>query len=159
MITPPTSATRHPRRVAHLNSYEDAAGLVTTNQSFTMVEGVLRTFRRRLDVNDALAFANVLPALTRALFVADWDPAEPRREFGDRVEMTNEVKALRENHNFSPDNAIDAVAIALRKNLDESALDRVLDRLPPGAREFWRVRPPASAVSRSSRGPPPARRC
>src|SRR3954464_15605349 len=83
----------------------DAAGLVTTNQSYTMVEGVLRTFRRRLAVADALAFGDVLPPLVRALFVANWDLDEPRRDFGDRAAMTAEVQALRRDHNFSPDHA------------------------------------------------------
>jgi uncharacterized protein (DUF2267 family) len=42
-----------------LRDARDEAGLVTTNQSFTMVEGVLRAFRRRLEVDEALAFAAV----------------------------------------------------------------------------------------------------
>jgi uncharacterized protein (DUF2267 family) len=125
-----------------LKDARDAAGLVTTNQSFTMLDGVLRTFRRRLDVHQAIAFAAVLPAAARALFVTDWDPGEPRREFGDRADLVEEVKDLRRDHNFSPEDCIDAVAIALRKNVDEAALDRVLAELPSGAREFWAVPPP-----------------
>lgn len=34
-----------------------------------MVQGVLQTFRRRLDVKEAVLFANVLPPMLRALFV------------------------------------------------------------------------------------------
>ena len=109
-----------------------------------MVEGVLRTFRRRLTVTEALAFADVLPPLARALFVSSWDVREPLRPFGPAAELTAEVKALRRDHNFSPDNAIEAVAIALRRHLDEAALDQLLARLPPGAAEFWAVHRAAS---------------
>jgi uncharacterized protein (DUF2267 family) len=35
-----------------LGDAADAAGLVTANQAFTMTEGVLRAFRRRLTVRD-----------------------------------------------------------------------------------------------------------
>jgi uncharacterized protein (DUF2267 family) len=120
-----------------LRDARDAAGLVTTNQSFTMVEAVLRTFRRRLDVADALAFANVLPPLVRALFVADWDPREPRGEFDSRAALTDEVKSLRRDHNFSPDDAIRAVAVAVRRHVDGPAFDRILAGLPAGAADFW----------------------
>ena len=52
--------------------------------------------------------------------------------------MTKEVQALRADHNFSPETAIRDVAVALRQNVDESALDRVLARLPEGAVRFWK---------------------
>jgi uncharacterized protein (DUF2267 family) len=116
----------------------DTAGLITTNQAYTMVQGVLHTFRRRLDLKDAIRFAGVLPAALRALFVADWNPEERRRPFEDRAVMTEEVRALRADHNFAPETAIQDVARALRRHVDEAVLDRVLESLPPGASEFWR---------------------
>ena len=116
----------------------EASGLATTHQVYTMVQGVLLVFRRRLDVRDAVLFANVLPPVLRALFVADWDTGEPRLPFADRAVMTKEVQALRADHNFSPETAIRDVAVALRQNVDESALDRVLARLPEGAVRFWK---------------------
>lgn len=70
--------------------------LATRNQTYTMVQGVLQVFRRRLDLRDALRFADVLPPVLRAIFVADWDPDEPRRPFEDRSAMTREVQALRQ---------------------------------------------------------------
>jgi uncharacterized protein (DUF2267 family) len=54
-----------------------AAGLTTTNQAYTMVQGVLQVFRRRLEVNEAIRFLSVLPVGVRALFVADWDVNQP----------------------------------------------------------------------------------
>lgn len=116
----------------------ESSGLTTRNQAYTMAQGVLQTFRRRLDVRQTARFANVLPPVLRALFVADWDPDEPRRPFESREAMTKEAQALRRDHNFAPDTAIRDVAIALRKNVDVGALDRVLGTLPAGAADFWR---------------------
>jgi len=117
----------------------DISGLNTTNMAWNMVVGVLHTFRRRLPVQDALRFADVLPPVLRAIFVADWDTSEPPRAFDDRVAMTREVQALRAAHNFSPDTAIRDVAQALRRHVDGAALERVLATLPAGARDYWAV--------------------
>lgn len=115
----------------------DISGLATTNMAYTMVQGVLQAFRRRLNVRDAALFANVLPAVVRAIFVADWNTDEPQRAFEDRATMTKEVQSLRTAHNFAPDTAIQDVAKALRQNIDQAALDRVLAELPQGAVQFW----------------------
>jgi uncharacterized protein (DUF2267 family) len=115
----------------------DSAGLTTTNQAYTMLQGVLQVFRRRLEVNEAIRFLSVLPVGVRALFVADWDVDEPKRQFEDRSVMTKEVQALRAEHNFAPETAIRDAAIALRRNIDEAAFDRVLATLPEGAAQFW----------------------
>jgi uncharacterized protein (DUF2267 family) len=117
----------------------DESGLVTRNQAYTMVQAVLLVFRRRLEIRDAIRFANVLPAVLRAIFVADWDVQEPLRQFASIAEMTEEVKAFRRHHNFSPDNAIKDVVVALRKNINQSDLDHVLASLPTGAADFWRI--------------------
>ncbi|MEZ0168195.1 DUF2267 domain-containing protein [Microvirga sp. TS319] len=119
----------------------DFSGLATRNQVYTMVQAVLQVFRRRLDVKEAITFANVLPPILRAIFVADWDIDEPRQPFGGRWIMTKEVQALRADHNFAPDTAIKDVARALRRHIDEGALDRTLTLLPEGASEFWYVKP------------------
>ena len=116
----------------------DTAGLSSTHQAYTMVQGVFQTFRRRLDLKDAIPFAGVLPAVLRAIFVADWNTEEPRRPFEDRAVMTQEVRALRADHNFAPETAIQDVARALRRHVDEAAFERVLKSLPSGASEFWR---------------------
>jgi uncharacterized protein (DUF2267 family) len=115
------------------------SGLTTRNQVYTMTQGVLQVFRRRLDIGDALKFVNVLPPILRAIFVSDWDIHEPKRPFDKRELMTAEVQSLRGDHNFSPDTAIRDVAMALRKSVNETELDRVLSGLPKEAVEFWRV--------------------
>jgi uncharacterized protein (DUF2267 family) len=122
-----------------LTDARDQALFQDTHPVYTMTQGVLQAFRRRLDLKDAIRFANVLPVGLRALFVADWDPDEPRRPFEDRETMTREVQALRPLHNYAPDDSIRIVAAALRRNVDQAAFDRVLATLPEGAVEFWKV--------------------
>lgn len=122
-----------------LNDALDASGLTTTNQVYTMVEGVLQCFRRRLEIEDAILFASVLPPVLRSIFVGDWDVGEPKRIFEDRQTMTREVQSLRRHHNFAPETSIRDVAVALRKNVDQASLDRVLSLLPEGAADFWRT--------------------
>lgn len=123
---------------AFLVDVRDAAGFGSTHQAYTMVQGVLLAFRRRLSLSEAVRFAGVLPPVLRAIFTADWEPDEPRRPFGDRASMTEEVKSLRAGHNFSTDDALALVAGALRRHVDEAAFDRALARLPAGAIDFWR---------------------
>lgn len=122
---------------AFLIDARDVAGLTTTNQAFTMVEGVLRVFRRRLEIREAILFAGVLPPALRAVFVGDWDPDEPKRPFQDLATMTKEVQALRPAHNFAPETSIRDVAIALRRHVDHSAFDRVVASFPAAAARFW----------------------
>ena len=79
----------------------------------------------------------MLPPLLRALFLEQWHADEQPRPFSSRQAMTAEVQALRSPHNFSPSNAIEAVAIALRNSVDEAALNKVLASLPKEAAAFW----------------------
>lgn len=117
----------------------DFSGLATRNQTYTMVEGVLLTFRRRLEVQQALHFADVLPPLLRAIFVSGWDVSEPVRPFTDRATLTREVQGLRPHHNFAPESCLSDVARALRRHVDRAAFDRVLAMLPQGAAEYWQA--------------------
>jgi len=118
----------------------EESGLNTSHMAYNMVVGVLHTFRRRLNIRDALRFASFLPPVLRALFVADWNPDELQRPFEDVATMTSEVKALRADHNFSPDTAIHDVAVALRRNVLEADFEAMLATLPPAAKDFWRVK-------------------
>lgn len=124
---------------AFLDDAKDRMGLVSDNMAYTAVDGVFRTFRARLTAEQGLRFAGVLPSVPRAIFVADWVPLNPPRPFADRATLTREAQAVRRDHNLTPDNAIEAVAWALRRSCDQRALDRVLAHLPEGALAFWRV--------------------
>jgi uncharacterized protein (DUF2267 family) len=124
---------------AFLKDARDASGLTTRNQTYTMVQAVLQTFRRRLEVSEAIRFAGVLPPLLWALFVTDWDPDEPKRAIAGPADLAREVQSLRQNHNFSPNTAIQVIASAVRRRVDSAAFDETLRRLPPEAADFWKT--------------------
>jgi len=121
----------------YIEAVLEISNLASRNQVYTMTEGVFRTFRRRLDVASAIRFANGLPSVLAAIFIADWDLGTPAIPFADRDAMTREVQSLRSNHNFSPDTCIRDVAVALRRCLGGRALDELLADLPDGAAAFW----------------------
>ena len=121
-----------------LDAVKDETDLSTRNQAFTVLEGVLRAFRRRLAVQDALHFADELPAAVRALFVHDWDITLPRLPFRAPLDLVQEVRSLRPAHNFAGPTAVPDVARAVRRFVHESRFDAVLATLPEGAVEVWR---------------------
>ncbi len=124
---------------AFLDDAKDQMGLVSDNMAYTAIDGVLQVFRRRLTVQQGLAFAAALPTVPRAIFVHKWAPSDPPAPWQDRATLTAEVKSLRPNHNLTPDNAIMATAFALRRCVDHRDLDRVLDSIGPKATEYWTV--------------------
>ncbi|THF54102.1 DUF2267 domain-containing protein [Allorhizobium terrae] len=124
---------------AFMEAVQERSGLATRNQTYTMVQGVLQVFRARLAVAEAISFAQVLPAVLRAIFVSEWDVSRSIKLFGSREEMTQEVKGLRRDHNFSPDTAIADVAFVLRQSVDPVAFQRVLNELSPEASAYWAV--------------------
>jgi uncharacterized protein (DUF2267 family) len=129
---------------AFLADARAALDLVSDNSTYTAVDAVFRVFRARLTVPQALAFADILPSVLRAIFVADWRPADPL-PFADRATLTREAQAVRPHHNLTPDHVIGTLARVLRRHVLAIDLDRVLATLPPGAAEFWHVPPDETA--------------
>ena len=107
--------------------------------AYTALDGVFRTFRRRLTPRQAIDFAQELPSVLRAIFVQDWDIDADPVPFATREEMTKEAQSLRPNHNLTPDHIIEAVAVALWRRVDHRRFGAVLEKMPPGAQEFWAV--------------------
>lgn len=111
----------------------------TSHQAYTMLQAVLQVFRRRLTVDQAIAFANVLPPVLRAIFVSDWDTEAPVKPFVDRDALMKEVRAFRHDHNLSTDTALEDVTVVIRRHVDQAAFERILNTLPPDARRFWYI--------------------
>ena len=127
---------------AFLEDAERAAMLQTSHQTYTMVDAVLQVFRRRLTPSQVLIFAGVPPPCLRALFVESWHPGEPVLSFGDRASLTLEVRNVRSQYNFAPDDSIAAVANALHLNVDRDAFADVLQKMPEGSVAYWAQSPP-----------------
>jgi uncharacterized protein (DUF2267 family) len=107
--------------------------------AWNRVVGVMHTFRRHLHRRQVVRFADVLPPVLRALFVEGWDVEAEPPPFPSRAALLAEVRSVRPAHNFSPHDAIAAVAAALRRHVDPEAFERVLADLPPDARAYWAV--------------------
>ena len=124
---------------AFLDDARDRMCLDSDNMTYTAVDAVFQVFRRRLTPQQGLDFASVLPSVLRAIFVHRWDVSQPPVAFGDRAAMTSEARAVRSDHNLTPENAIEATAWAVRRCVDQKDFDRVLAEMPSGAADFWRV--------------------
>jgi len=124
---------------AFLDDAKDRMGLDSDNMAYTAVDGVFRTFRRRLTPAQGILFASALPCVLAAIFIRDWDVTAPPVPFASREDMTREAQALRPHHNLTPENAIEATAFALWRVMNGADLTRVLQKLPTEARAFWAV--------------------
>ncbi|WP_415403198.1 DUF2267 domain-containing protein [Tateyamaria sp. SN3-11] len=124
---------------AFLDDAKERMSLQSDNMAYTAVDAVLQVFRRRLTAQQGLDFASVLPAVPRAIFVHGWDVTASPVPFAARDALTQEVRQIRANHNLTPDNAIEAVAWAIRRHTNKRDFERVLARLPDGAVAYWHV--------------------
>ncbi len=133
---------------AFLADAKEGLGLASDNMTYTAVQGVLLTFRRRLAPGEVMAFADQLPAVLRALFVAGWDPDEAPLPWVPRATLEAEARTLRPHHNLTPPAPIAPIARALRRCTRTRDLDQVLARIGPEAEAFWHVDAPAKDLDR-----------
>jgi uncharacterized protein (DUF2267 family) len=117
----------------------EASTLATHHRAYAVVRGVLHVFRDHLTVDQALRFADILPAVLRAIFVEDWHPQPHPAPFPNREQLIAEVRARRRHHNLADEGSIDDVAWALRRAVAPEDLNRVLSALPPAARLYWQL--------------------
>ena len=111
--------------------------LQTTHQAWGALLGGFDTFRRRLDADEALAFAKALPPLLRAVFVQDWHLGLERAAFAERAVLDREVLVYHRDHQLAQPGCIAATAKALWRHVDARRLDAALSRMPDGAKAFW----------------------
>ncbi|MBY4894933.1 DUF2267 domain-containing protein [Rhodobacteraceae bacterium N5(2021)] len=131
---------RHPQRewTAFLDDVADVLGSPSANVAYTATEGVFRAFRRRLTVDQAVAFAQCLPSVPRALFVQDWQLEDPV-PWAEAATYIAEAKSLRQTHNFASDQVIEAVSFALHRAVGPEYLHKRLQDIGPEAVAFWHV--------------------
>jgi uncharacterized protein (DUF2267 family) len=129
---------RHPAQEweRFLADIREVMGTPSENVAYTTAEGVFGAFRARLTVEQTAGFAQVLPAVPRALFIQGWQPAPPR-PWADTATYVAEARALRADHNFATERALEAVSYALHRAIGADMLMHALDRIGPEARAFW----------------------
>ena len=123
---------------ALLKNLREETLIASENVLYTCIQAVLISFRARLSVQQALDFADLLPAVLRAVFVSDWQVAWPLPWSG-REEIRAEMRALRPDHNFCPPELLEHLLRAIPATTRQMDLERVLDRIGPEARAFWRL--------------------
>lgn len=129
---------------AFLEDLKRASLYSSPHPAYTTTQAVFQVFRRRIPLEDGIRFAAALPAGLRALFVAEWDPVEPRRPFDTIARMTDEARKLRVGHNFVEDDSIARVSAALWRHADAARLVPVLAAMVPAARTFWSAGAPST---------------
>ena len=122
-----------------LADIREEMGTPSDNVAYTTAQGTFRAFRARLTVDQVAGFAQVLPAMPRALFFEGWQPAAPL-PWAEPATYLAEIKALRAHHNLSNDHALTAVSIALHRAVGPDRLATALDAIGPEARAFWAVK-------------------
>lgn len=100
--------------------------------------GVFDTFQRRLNAEQALAFARALPPLLRSAFVQDWHLSDRSLPFECRESLDREVMAYHRDHQFAEPGCIAATAETLWKHVDRQRVKAALAQMPEGATDFWR---------------------
>ena len=134
-------AYRHATRDfrAFLDDLKERTGLASDNSAYTVVDAVFQVYRRRLTATEGLIFASVLPAVLSAIFVRNWKPERAPAPFGDRAAMNGEARAVRSDHNLTPEDAVEVVAWCLWRHVNHQELALALGKLPREARAFWDV--------------------
>ncbi len=139
---------------AFLDDARELMNLDSGDMAYTAVDAVFQVFRRRLTAQQGIDFASALPAVLRAIFIKGWVVSPDPPPFADRATLISEVKGIRPHHNLTPDNAIEAVATAVRRHVDPVEFERALAALPADARAYWAVEPaPEPRPTREVAGP------
>lgn len=120
-----------------MTDFMEISTLETHHRAYAVVRAVLHVFRDHLTIEQALRFADILPAVLRAIFVEDWHPPHNPASFPDQQQLIAEVRGKRRDHTLADERSILDVAEALRRNVPLESLSRVLKDLPAGARAYW----------------------
>lgn len=125
---------------AYLTLARDLLDIETDTMAYTATRAVFLVFRARATPQDVLRLGDVLPAVLRAILVAEWHLG-PLRPWGTRAEQTAEAQTYHPHHNLTPPNCLDAVAEAVAAQVLALDWDACLARLQPEAAAFWHVPP------------------
>lgn len=131
---------RHPETEwrGFLEDIREILDTPSSNVAYTAAEGVLTAFRHRLTPEEALAFADALPCVIRALFVQGWRMEKPR-PWASRDDYAAEARALRRDHNFAGERVVEAVSYGLHRAIGADRLRKALAAIGPEAQAFWEL--------------------
>jgi uncharacterized protein (DUF2267 family) len=123
-----------------MNEVKYEADFHSFHVTYTMVQSVFQVFRRRVEIQEALNFANCLPVGLRALFVKDWDTSETIKPFENLDIMNDEVKELRNQHNFAREDSIQIVARVLPNHVEKIYYTKMMESMSKDVQTFWQYK-------------------
>lgn len=129
-------ATEEWRR--YLAAMQERTLIDSPNVIYTATDGIFRAFRCRVPARQVLAFGDQLPAVMRAVLTFRWDISAPLKPWVSRGELDEEIRRLRQSHNFAPPGILNDLVWGIRREVDARSFDRVLKTMAPEAREMWR---------------------
>jgi uncharacterized protein (DUF2267 family) len=138
MPMPPEIAQASVQFMDLLGALKERAWLQTHNQCYAMLRAVLHEFRQYLTVRQAIAVADALPAVTRAIFVEDWAPCDEPPAPPAPEEFTAAVVRRLSPHHVPPDSIVADVFAVLAPRCNAARLGPAVDALPSELRNLWR---------------------
>lgn len=120
-----------------LGELKNRAFLNTHNQSFAMLRAVLHELRDHLTVEQTAVFGDALPALVRGIFYQGWHPACDPPRLPSPNAFTQAVIRRLAPHHVPPESIVTDVFTVLAQHIDDTVLDKALDRCPEGIRAIW----------------------
>ena len=89
-----------------LRALKDRAFLETHNQCYAMLRAVLHEFRSYMTIKQAIAFADGLPPVARAIFIEGWQPADEPTPPPSRREFDAAGAKRLLPHHYAPDSLV-----------------------------------------------------
>ena len=114
----------------------ERSGLGTTHRAAPQMRAVMLELRDSLEPQAVIAFANVLPALERGIFLGDWDLDRPPNPVPDAASFTARVYQRVKDHHAPLDSLVEDVFWVLADKLGSRA-STILDRLPEPLKPLW----------------------
>ena len=120
-----------------LGDLKEGSFLQTHNQSYAMLRAVLHEFRKYMTIGQAIAFANGLPTIVRAIFVENWKPAAQPSAPLSRRDFVDAVITRLSPHHVPPDSIVSDVFALLAARGEPAKIADVIDSLPTELKQLW----------------------
>ena len=107
--------------------------------AYLALRSTLHALRDRLGPESAVHLAAQLPMLVRGLYYEGWRLAASQSKERTRADFLEHVRSeLPRGSAIDPNVAVRAVFAVMWEKLDLGEVGKVIDRLPPELKEFWR---------------------
>jgi uncharacterized protein (DUF2267 family) len=120
-----------------LGDLKERSFLQTHNQCYAMLRAVLHEFRGYMTVGQAIAFANGLPPVVRAILVENWKPPDQPLPSPSRQDFIDAVIGRLSPHHVPPDSIVSDVFALLVPRAEATKIADAIDSLPAELKQLW----------------------